>query len=138
MKEEQLSLPNLLHLVKEHEQQIRQIKSDELWLQLDEGPCYVSIWPIIGGGRQLGYLAVFSDRKYWDDVLRLTVNNALNVYAIEFIKQKLVMDTREQVKESFMNQLFSEKKSRIRRKSYSIPPLSTGTSMILIGWRICQ
>ncbi|MGG2200729.1 MULTISPECIES: helix-turn-helix domain-containing protein [Paenibacillus] len=109
MKEEQLSLPNLLHLVKEHEQQIRQIKSDELWLQLDEGPCYVCIWPIIGGGRQLGYLAVFSDRKYWDDVLRLTVNNALNVYAIEFIKQKLVMDTREQVKESFMNQLFSEK-----------------------------
>ncbi|SDI22489.1 DNA-binding transcriptional regulator, PucR family [Alteribacillus persepolensis] len=86
-------------------QQITQQKSKEIWLE-EEISC--AVLPIAGASDVLGYVAVFIDRKKLDRMLRLTLDYAINVYAIEFIKQKLVVDTQEQVKESFVNQLFAE------------------------------
>lgn len=67
-----------------------------------------SVWPIVGGRDVLGYLVICLGEDEIDQVLYLTLDYTLNVYAIEFIKQKLVIDAREQEKESFVNQLFSE------------------------------
>lgn len=67
------------------------------------------LWTVIGAGDKLGYLGLVIRRKSLDMVLRMTINHALNVCAIQFIKQKLVLDVKEQVKDSFFNQLFAEK-----------------------------
>ncbi len=69
----------------------------------------IGIWPIIGSGDLLGYLAIVTEKETVDDVLRLTIEHALNVFAIQFIKQKLVIETKEQVKDSYMLKLFEEK-----------------------------
>ena len=45
----------------------------------------------------------------WTDYYRLSINLARNIYSIQFIKQKLVLDAREQVKDSFMSKLLVEK-----------------------------
>ncbi|WP_227935147.1 helix-turn-helix domain-containing protein [Alkalihalobacillus deserti] len=92
----------------EQKQEVTQLKSRELWLdECEEEPC--AVWPIIGGRDVLGYLVICLPKRKVNRMLRLTLDHALNVYAIEFIKQKLVLDAKEQVKESFVNQLFSEK-----------------------------
>ena len=44
-----------------------------------------------------------------DEVTNLTIGHALNVYAIQFIKQKLIIETKEQVKDSYITKLFEEK-----------------------------
>src|SRR5699024_3078234 len=38
----------------------------------------------------------------------LTINVARNIYSIQFIKEKLVLETKEQVKDSFIHQLLVE------------------------------
>ncbi|MGJ9383137.1 helix-turn-helix domain-containing protein [Salipaludibacillus sp. CF4.18] len=94
----------------EQKQRITQLNSREFWLNRyeDRGvPC--AVWPITGGRDTLGYLVISLPNRTIDRVLRLTLDYALNVYAIEFIKQKSVLDAKEQVKESFINQLFSKK-----------------------------
>jgi DNA-binding PucR family transcriptional regulator len=69
----------------------------------------LEVWPIQGGGGLLGYLAVDTTKDEMDDYYRLGINLARNIYSIQFIKQKLVLDAREQVKDSFMNKLLAEK-----------------------------
>ncbi|MBB6446272.1 helix-turn-helix domain-containing protein [Bacillus benzoevorans] len=66
-------------------------------------------WSIHGGGGLLGYLAVDTTKDEMDDYYRLGINLARNIYSLQFIKQKLVLDAREQVKDSFMNKLLAEK-----------------------------
>ncbi|MFC0558352.1 helix-turn-helix domain-containing protein [Halalkalibacter alkalisediminis] len=108
-KEEEMHLqPIIEQKVMDQKQEITQMKTREFWLdECGEQPC--AVWPIIGGRDVLGYLVICLPKRKINRMLRLTLDHALNVYAIEFIKQKLVLDAKEQVKESFINQLFSEK-----------------------------
>lgn len=80
----------------------------EHWILINE-KVEMGIFKIVGAGDLLGYLGIVLPRNALDTVLRMTLNHALNVYAVQFIKQKLVLDVREQVKDSFFNQLFMEK-----------------------------
>ncbi|KAB2330457.1 PucR family transcriptional regulator [Cytobacillus depressus] len=106
-KEEELHLSSHYESkVLEKKAQITQHKTREFWI--DDQNASLSAWPIVSGTDLLGYLVVCIEQKKVDRVLRLTMDYALNVFAIEFIKQKLVLDAKEQVKESFVNQLFSE------------------------------
>ncbi|MGD8191467.1 helix-turn-helix domain-containing protein [Brevibacillus ginsengisoli] len=82
--------------------------SQEQWIK-DEQKNEFGIWQVVGGGDLLGYLGLRINRKEIDMVVRMTLNHALNVYAIQFIKQKLILDMREQVKDGFIHQLFVEK-----------------------------
>lgn len=77
----------------------------EEWISLDEEQ-EMGIWRIAGGGDLLGYLALVIDQSKLDVILRMTLNHALNIYAVQFVKHKLVLDAKEQVKDSFFNQLF--------------------------------
>jgi DNA-binding PucR family transcriptional regulator len=88
----------------EHKQQIVQLKSRILWIEHNDTP--FAVWPIVGGNNTLGFLAVCIRKNNLDRFLRLTLDYALNVYAMEFMKHKLVLDAKEQVQESFVNQLF--------------------------------
>jgi sugar diacid utilization regulator len=67
----------------------------------------LGLWRVMGGGDTLGYLGLVIPENRLDLVLRMTLNHALNVYAIQFIKQKLALEAREQAKDSFFNQLFA-------------------------------
>ena len=66
-------------------------------------------WPINVGGDLSGYLVVDMKNDEMDDYYRLSIDLARNIYSIQFIKQKLVLGAREQVKDSFMNKLLVEK-----------------------------
>ncbi|WP_223881799.1 helix-turn-helix domain-containing protein [Niallia endozanthoxylica] len=69
----------------------------------------VATWAINGSGNLLGYLVVDVTDKEMNDFNRLTINLTRNVYSIQFIKQKIALDSSEQVKDSFMNKLLVEK-----------------------------
>lgn len=100
-------LESLISIVLESKEQLKGIEKGGKWLQTSviQGKD-IGVWPVIGGGERLGFLVLHVSQHSIDDVHLLTVENALNVYAIQFIKQKLVMDTKEQVKDSFINKLF--------------------------------
>lgn len=68
-----------------------------------------SFWIINGGGNFLGYLAVRRMNGGMDEFDQLTVDLARNICSIQFIKQKLVLDTKEQMKDSFISKLITEK-----------------------------
>ncbi|WP_071394747.1 helix-turn-helix domain-containing protein [Bacillus tuaregi] len=81
-----------------------------LWFTPKENHAiHLGAWPIDGGGDLLGYLVVDMTNDELDTYNRLSINIARNIYSVQFIKQKLVLDAREQVKESFMNKLLVEK-----------------------------
>ncbi len=70
--------------------------------------CY-SFWMINGGGSLLGYLAIRRPNREMDEIDRLTIELARNICSIQFIKQKLVLDAKEQAKDSFINKLLTKK-----------------------------
>ena len=67
------------------------------------------IWPVNGGGDLLGYLATEMSDHEFPEFQRISIELSLNVYSVQFIKQKLVFDAREQVKDSVINKLLAEK-----------------------------
>ncbi|ARK28880.1 helix-turn-helix domain-containing protein [Halalkalibacter krulwichiae] len=97
-----------VEMVRKHKLDVTKLKAFEYWYdEGEEDQC--GVWPIVGGRDILGYLAICLPKKEVDRVLKITLDHALNVYAMEFIKQKQMLDAKEQVKESFINQLFAEK-----------------------------
>ena len=50
-------------------------------------------------------MAVENHRGPLDDFEQLGIDIALNIFAAQFAKQKLIMDAKEQVKDSFINKL---------------------------------
>ena len=108
-----------IKLIEGHKQKIIEMKRPEHWISLGKSE-NLGIWKVIGGGDLLGYLCIKISEKDLDMVMKMTVNHSLNVFAIQFIKQKLIFDVKEQVKDGFINQLFVEKindKSRLRQYS---------------------
>lgn len=69
----------------------------------------IVFWRIRGGGDLLGYLVIELSNDEVDEFQRISIDSALNVFSIQFIKQKLVLDTKEQVKDSFIHKLLVEK-----------------------------
>jgi purine catabolism regulator len=106
-EEEEPILPDILAQARSHQRYIKHAHRREVWLQKEDGREW-GMWPVMGGGDLLGYLSVAICREEMDEFLRLTIDHARNVYAIQFIKQKLVMETKEQVKDSFIHQLLTD------------------------------
>lgn len=63
------------------------------------------VWPINSSGNLVGYLAIDIGDDQMDEFLRLSIDMALNIFSIQFIKQKLVFQAKEQVKDSYINRL---------------------------------
>lgn len=103
-------LHRLVTIIQQHEKRIKQMVERECWVAMGSGnDVNVGIWTVVASGDQLGYLAVAMPVKELDDVIRLTIDHALNVYAIQFIKQKLVIESADQVKENFIQQFLMGK-----------------------------
>src|SRR5699024_10916182 len=68
----------------------------------------LNVWQVNGGGDLLGFLVVDITEIEMDAVNQLTIDLVRNIFSIQFIKEKLVLDTKEQVKESFIHQLLVE------------------------------
>lgn len=67
------------------------------------------IWRIIGGRNLLGYLAIEYDQEELDPFYLLAVDLVRNIYSVQFIKKKLVIDAVAQVKDNFIEKLLVEK-----------------------------
>lgn len=80
----------------------------EQWIDLGNLGVY-GVWKIFAGENLQGYLCINVNKDELDNYFRMMVNHSLNVLAIQIIKQKLVIEANEQVKENFINQLFAEK-----------------------------
>lgn len=65
------------------------------------------IWTIDVGGDLFGYLVLDATNIKMDDYVRLAIDVARNIYSIQFMKQKIILDAKEQVKDSFINKLLS-------------------------------
>ena len=76
---------------------------------LGENGNIFSVWPISGGGNLLGYLAVQMHGNELDEYDQLTIEMALNVCSIQFIKQRLVLEAKEQSRDGFVSKLLVEK-----------------------------
>lgn len=68
----------------------------------------IIVRPIKGGQELYGYVMIPLHKKKLNRINNLMIDYVLNVYAIEFVKQKLVLDAKEQVRESFISQLVSQ------------------------------
>ena len=67
-----------------------------------------SFWKVYGDGELLGYLGIHLKKNELHPLSQMILNYSVNIFAIQFIKQKLVLDAKEHVKDSFFNLLFSE------------------------------
>lgn len=83
-------------------------KSRRSWFPMEDD-IEVEVFSINGGGDLLGYIVLDVTNYEIDDYFRLSINLARNIYSIQFIKQRLVLDAKEQVKDSFLTKLFFEK-----------------------------
>jgi Regulator of polyketide synthase expression len=82
----------------------------KIHIQLDDGEeLHFRLWKVNGGGNLLGFLAVEIGENDMDEFDQLTIDLARNICSIQFIKQKLVLDTKEQVKDSFVSKLLVER-----------------------------
>ncbi|WP_413379910.1 helix-turn-helix domain-containing protein [Alkalihalobacillus sp. 1P02AB] len=68
-----------------------------------------SVWPIHGGGQLLGYLFLSIEKEEIDHLVRLSIELARNIYSVQFIKQKRMVDAKEQMKQSLVQELLVEK-----------------------------
>lgn len=107
-EDDRVQLEDVLQLLGKAKKEIARGGQAERWFA--EGKDFeFGLWKVSSGGDTLGYLGLVIPRSRMDVVLRMSLNHALNVCAVQFIKQKLVLDVREQVRDSFFNQLFVEK-----------------------------
>ncbi|MGJ3222233.1 helix-turn-helix domain-containing protein [Geobacillus thermoleovorans] len=67
----------------------------------------IAVWPIHNGGDAVGYLAIEASPNEMDDFFLLGVELARNIFSIQFMKQKLVFETKEQLKDSFLHKLLA-------------------------------
>ncbi|RNB89684.1 GAF domain-containing protein [Brevibacillus fluminis] len=108
VEESQEEFEQIFAAVEQEKWAVLNASKREQWLKY--GPQHdFAVWKVMGGGDCLGYVGVSIRKNEVDMVVRITLNHALDVYAIQFIKQKLVLDVKEQVKDGFIHQLFSEK-----------------------------
>ncbi|MFB7637826.1 helix-turn-helix domain-containing protein [Peribacillus butanolivorans] len=107
--EDEYSLPDIYSFIEKEKAKIGKEKRG-IWLgDFKKDSTAIGFWPVIGSGELLGYLAIITNKNAVDEVTNLTIGHALNVYAIQFIKQKLIIETKEQVKDSYITKLFEEK-----------------------------
>lgn len=78
-----------------------------LWLVFQhDGEKMLGIWPVMGKGALLGYLCVRLSQDELDEIQLFTIEMAVNICAVQFIKQKLTIETNEKLRENCINQLF--------------------------------
>ncbi|MGG4554616.1 helix-turn-helix domain-containing protein [Paenibacillus humicus] len=105
---DEMRMEDVLDLIGREKKAILKAGQVEQWFTAD-GHLELGLWRVASGSDTLGYLGLLIPKSHMDIVLRMSLNHALNVCAVQFIKQKLVLDVREQVRDSFFNQLFVEK-----------------------------
>lgn len=104
--QDEVILDSLLAEIVAQKKRFQQSKQLEHWMT-KEGQYEIGIWKVVGAGEVLGYLGLIMPKTKLDMVLRMTLNHTLNVYAVQFIKQKAVLDVREQVKDGFFHRLLA-------------------------------
>ncbi|MFD4931722.1 helix-turn-helix domain-containing protein [Peribacillus butanolivorans] len=93
-------------LIEQATYQVFQGRNQEIWqASMGDTEKKLMIWPINHGGDLLGHLAIHLNQNDMDDFFKLSVNIARNIFYLQFIKQKLVFDTKEQVRDGFINKL---------------------------------
>jgi DNA-binding PucR family transcriptional regulator len=74
----------------------------------DDASNFFLFWMINGGGSLLGYLGLKRSHQDLDEIDRLSIELARNICSIQFIKQKIILDAKEQAMDSFINKLLAK------------------------------
>lgn len=104
--------PNLMSILRKGAQEAKESdRNHETFIvQTNNDPeIYFSFWPVTGGNSLLGYLAIRMSGENIDKYDQLAIELARNICSIQFIKQKLVLDSNEQAKGGFIGKLLAEK-----------------------------
>ncbi|MDG5788853.1 helix-turn-helix domain-containing protein [Evansella sp. AB-P1] len=105
---------NIFACVERERKFLLQQKDMVCWVILDDTD-QLGVWKIVGGGEILGYIGLTLRKDDVDLVLQMMLNFVRNVFAVQFIKQKLGFDVREQVKERFIAQLLDQKIEKVEK-----------------------
>lgn len=120
---------DILKQICQHKKLIDRLGKEGSWFaHPDKAGSQWGVWPVIGSGEGFGYLAIAMKEEECDEVHRFTIEYALNVYAIQFIKQRLILNTKEKVKDQFINELIEE---HIKNEEEII------ASAHLFNWNLC-
>lgn len=87
--------------------EIVQKRTSKAWIPHPALEKTLLIWTVDVGGDLFGYLVLDATNIKMDDYVRLAIDVARNIYSIQFMKQKIILDAKEQVKDSFINKLLS-------------------------------
>lgn len=71
------------------------------------------VWPINSGRDLVGYVVIGKDNGNLDAFEQLAVDLIRNIYSVQFIKQKLVLDTKAQIKDNFIERLLKKEVKEI-------------------------
>ena len=71
------------------------------------------VWPINSGRDLVGYVVIGKDNGNLDAFEQLAVDLIRNIYSVQFIKQKLVLDTKAQIKDNFIERLLEKELKEI-------------------------
>lgn len=71
------------------------------------------VWPINSGRDLVGYVVIGKDNGNLDAFEQLAVDLIRNIYSVQFIKQKLVLDTKAQIKDNFIERLLEKEVKEI-------------------------
>lgn len=104
---------NMLAYIRKHESKL--VKENmEMWFPLpqrtDDGkPLFCGVWPVRGGGDLLGFFLTQSPNPKLRSNTRIILDHALNIYALQFTKHKIMMDTYDHLKNNFIGQFLEAK-----------------------------
>ena len=106
-------MENMLAQIKQHEAQFTK-ENMEMWFSLsgknDQGKhLFCGVWPVRGGGDLLGFFMTQSEEPRLSSNTRIILDYALNIYALQFIKHKIMTDTYDQLKNNFIGQFLEAK-----------------------------
>lgn len=103
----------MLALVRQHEGQLVK-KKTEMWFSLPLEPdhhqqLFCGVWPVVGGGDLLGFFLTQSEEPRLRSNKRIILDYALNIYALQFIKHKIMTDTYDHLKNNFIGHFLEAK-----------------------------
>ncbi len=78
------------------------------FLQINGRKRRFRIWPVNGGRDLVGYYVMEDTEEELDAFDQLAVDIIRNIYSVQFIKQKLVLDAKAQVEDNFIDMLLVE------------------------------
>lgn len=95
------------------EQAKSNIDYSKVYLDIEDVSQPFLVWPVNSGRDLVGYVVIGKENENLDAFDQLAVDLIRNIYSVQFIKQKLVLDTKAQIKDNFIERLLEKEVKEI-------------------------